>query len=275
MQNDSSLRLTRLLCLVVVCGSYAACNREGGERTTPSTTTAHALYDCGSAEGSRLRAPSDTLVTRFIHAINDRDPLTVAQLAAFPDEVPDTASARTGIEGFRHHLQGDVVACEFVPDADSLDGHLEYRLISAQGSSKSVVVYHDDVRSHTRLYDEFLSYYSRAQRYAPAVVEALKARDAQRLATLLSIDDLNYPAAYAEQGIEKYAARFDLVTLQVRYEGLEQERRTDYGPDVNRWFRYRILGTKNGTPAHHEVVISHGDGLLGWRDSLIPDYSGE
>jgi hypothetical protein len=265
----------RCFALAAVCCVAVACTRVADDHARAGSGAAEPSLLCDSGAASPLRARADSLVSRLVIAINDPDPATVASLASFADQEPDTAAAAVAIEGFRHHLRGEIETCEFVGGEEGGDSHLEYRLVSGAGISKPVVVYHDAIRNHTHLYDEFLSYFARAQSYSRAMVDALSRRDAQRLARLLSVDDIDYPVELAEQAIGNYASRFDLPTLQIHYQGLEQESRTEHGPDVNRAFRYVIRGTRDARTVEHEVRITHGDGLLGWRDPLIPEYRGE
>jgi hypothetical protein len=253
--------------VTIVCLAAACSDRVAEQAGVP-------VVQCGAPGDSGLKSEANGLVSRLVAGINARNPIAVASVSAFPGEDPDTSAARAAIEGFRHHLQDHVIECRFVGHPEGWDSHLEYMLIGASGASKAVVVYHDEFRNHSRVYDEFLAYFSRAQHYAPAVMDAVRRRDAQRLARLLSPDDLDYPVPLAEQAIAGYASRFDLPTLRIDYKGLDPSPAAGYGPDVRRWFGYTVHGMKDGQPVAHDILIIHGDGLIGWRDPMVPDYRG-
>jgi hypothetical protein len=235
------------------------------------------LSYCASSQGSPLLARADSLVSRLVQAINDSDTAAVAGLASAPGEQLDTLAAAGALAGYRHHFEEQHIAeCELVEEFPGPDTHFVYRLKSVAGSTKDVGVYHDQRHDHLRAYDEFLRYFGRAQRHSAAIVAAIRSKDPRELARLLSIDDLDYPVWLAEQAVENYRRQFDLPEIQLHYEGLERTPRMgDLNADLNRWFIYRITGTKGGRAVEHGVVISHGDGLLGWRDPLVPPYHGE
>jgi hypothetical protein len=269
----------RILTLLTTCaaalGYGTACGAPPPDRPDGAAASTRHVHDCGAPPASALHATADSLVSLLIHALNEGDAALVAALAASADRPPDPAAAAIALDGFRQHLAGDIVGCAFIGSADGGNNHLEYRLLSTSGAAKSVVVYHDATSDRTYLYDEFLSYFPRAQWYAGAMVAALRAEDADRLARLLSVDDIDYPTDLARLAIRNYAALFDLATLEVRYEGLAHDRRTAGGADVVRPFHYTVRGTKADAPVEHPIVMTHGDGLLGWWDPLIPHYYGE
>jgi hypothetical protein len=223
-----------------------------------------------------VRARADSAIVQLIHGINRRDAALVADLIPRHGEQLDTISAREAIEDFRHYFRGQRVTGYMLAGVHGrLPGamHLEYRLLSPTGSHKAVVAYYDEPLTRVRVYDEFLSYSVRTRALVRGVLQALRTRDAPRLARLFSPDDIDYPVPLAERAIVNYARRFDLGTLRYRFDGLTPERRVPGYPSVNRSFRYTILGTKNGTPVEHRVVLIHGDGLVGWRDPLVPARS--
>jgi hypothetical protein len=222
-----------------------------------------------------LRARADSLIADLVAGINRRDATLVGALTAYPDEQPDTAAAKEAIADFRHHFREQpVTGFAFIrqhgPDGSPRVIHFEYEFTSAS-ARKPVVAYYDERIDRFRLYDEFLGYSAYARSLTRGVVEALRTRDSTRLARLLSPDDIDYPVAQAGRVIASYARRFDLATLRFRFDGLAPERPGGYGPRVNRWFRYTIHGSKDGAPVEHRVELIHGDGLVGWRDPLVPD----
>jgi hypothetical protein len=220
-----------------------------------------------------LRARADSAIIQLIEGINRRDAALVATLTVHHGEQPDTVVAREAIDDFRHYFRGQrLTGYAFTGVHGRLPGamHFQYQLLSARGVRKTVVAYYDGSIDRLRLYDEFLSYSARARALVRAVIVALRTRDAPRLARLFTPDDIDYPVPLAERVIARYAGRLDLGTLRYRFDGLTPERPVRGYPSVNRWFRYTILGTKNGAPVEHRVVLIHGDGLVGWRDDLVP-----
>jgi len=224
-----------------------------------------------------LRAQADSAVAQLVAGINRRDAALVAAVAWPSGDQPDVAQrvAQEAIDDFRHHFRGEPVA-RYAFVRGSGEGsrpravHLQYELITESGIRKAVTAYYGERTDRFRVYDEFLSYSARARSLARGVVESLRARDAARLARLFSPDDIDYPVALAERVIANYARRFDLGTLRYRFDGLSPERRGDHRRRPPRWFRYTLYGSKGASPVEHRVEIIHGDGLVGWRDSLVP-----
>lgn len=253
-----------------------ACERRTDDSSIESRSNDATRY-CDSPGRSAVLERANALVSRLIQAINSRDAATVAGLASFPGEQADSLAAVDALEGYRHHFAGqEITECQLVEEFPGQNTHIVYRLGSVAGTSKTVGIYYDHRRDHLRVYDEFLRYFARAQRYSAAIVDAIRSQDARELARRLSVDDVEYPVGLAEQAIQNYGRRFGLPEIQLHYEGLERTPRMgDLNADLNRWFTYRITGAKDGRPVEHRVMLSHGDGLLGWRDTLVPPYHGE
>jgi hypothetical protein len=226
-----------------------------------------------------LRARADSVVAKLVTGINRRDAALVAALTSHPGEQPYVAAAGEAIDDFRHYFRGaPVTRYVFVREhggemQQPRAVHFEYELVTEGAVRKPVVVYYDRRTDRFRVYDEFLSYSARARSLVRGVVEALRARDAARLARLLSPDDIDYPVVLAERVVASYARRFDLGTLHFRFDGLGTERPADYGPRVHRSFQYTIHGSRGGSPVEHRVELIHGDGLVGWRDRWVPPPS--
>ena len=223
-----------------------------------------------------LRSRADSVVAQLVVGINRRDAGLVAALASHLGEQPNAAAARDAIDDFHHYFRGESVArYAFVREHGTQQRaiHFEYELVTEGDVRKPVVAYYDGRTDRLRVYDEFLSYSGVAHSLVRSVVEALRAHDAARLARLFSPDDIDYPVGLAEQVVANYARRFDLGTLRYEFDGLGPQRPGDYGPRVHRWFRYTIHGSKGASPFEHRVELIHGDGLVGWRDSLVPPPS--
>lgn len=228
--------------------------------------------------GAVLRSRADSVVAALVAGINRRDAELVAALASHPGDQPNAAAARDAIDDFRHYFRGESVArYAFVREhgagTQPRAVHFEYELVTEGGVRKPVVAYYDGRSDRLRVYDEFLSYSGFARSLVRGVVEALRAHDAVRLARLFSPDDIDYPVGLAERVVTNYARRFDLRTLRYEFDGLGPQRPGDYGPRVHRWFRYTIHGSKGASLVEHRVELIHGDGLVGWRDPLVPPPS--
>ena len=227
-------------------------------------------------EPSDVRARADLIAERLVAAINEKRPESIARLSAIPPEVPSASAGRAALDDYRRYFgENRVDRAERLAETGNepqlgRDGAWEYRLIGADGTTKHVRVYYDARLDTFRAVDEFLMYSGRVHRYADAVVTALRHEDALELASLLSVDDLNYPVELAEQAIRNYNARFDPGTLEANFIGLAPP-----GPTpAHRPFLYDISGTLDGAPASHTISVITGDGLVGWDDSLIPLYQG-
>src|SRR2546423_9182524 len=177
------------------------------EQPAPSTSSAELT----------LRERADSLMAQFVDALNSRDVATVAALTAHAGEDRNESAARDALADFRYHFAGrPIIRYRFVRqhgnDAPPRAIHFEYVLLTRGGIRKPVVAYYDDRTEAFRIYDEFLGYSARAHALVRGVVESIRARDAQRLARLLSPDDVDYPVPRAEKGIPEDAARFGLPT---------------------------------------------------------------
>ena len=289
--HDDEIAVTSIAMATTECDSGRAALLREGQFTTDLSESAYYRVRGDSLEiltspgrklvfaarrmAPSLRARADSSMAALVRGINGGDVTLVGTLAAHQGEQPDTARARAAIADFHHHFRNEPVkSFVFVRqhggEAEPRVIHFEYELVSNDGARKTVVAYYEARTDRFRLYDEFLGYSAYARSLTRGMVEALRARDATRLARLLSPDDIDYPVALAERVIASYARRFDLATLHFRFDGLAAERPGGYGPRVHRWFRYTILGTRNGARVEHPVELIHGDGLIGWRDKLVP-----
>jgi hypothetical protein len=281
--------LKRLAVAAVVwaCGTPEAGTLSRNSSSRPSAVTSrvqsppHAPADSIGGFADSFRTRADSVVARLARAINSGD---VALLDSFvrpadwpPDPARDTLAARYVIRDFRRHL-GDrpITRWEYVRGLaergmiEARASHIEYDLVAEGGARKRIVVYRDG--STLRPYEEFLSYSPRVHGLVEAMLAAIRARDSMRVARLLNPDDVDYPADLAARAIERYARRYDLTTLRARFDSLPSLRRSGYHPQVDRPFHYTITGTKGGRPVEHHIVLVVGDGLVGWRDPLVPAH---
>lgn len=216
---------------------------------------------------------AERLAGRLMDAINDGDAAVLAELSAIPPEIPDPAQGAAALEDYRAYFGGSAVqGVEQVnreTSGGAWEGHdlrLVYELVAANGIRKPVLVYYEARFDTLRAYDEFLRYSNRAHAYASAVVEAIRESDPEELAMLLTIDDVTYPLSLARDAIADYEERFDLETLTVTFTGLEPRDRFSF----DRAFLFSVRGSKDGRTQSNSVRLTPGDGLLSWKDPLIP-----
>ncbi len=216
---------------------------------------------------------ASALAERLMRAINARDAATLSELSAIPPEIPDPDYGQAAIRDYDRYFGGSAVdRVERVSsDAENAtsggDARLVFELIARNGTRKPVLIYYEARFDSMRVYDEFLRYSGRVHAYAGAIVEAIQASDAEDLAHLLSVDDLDFPVPLARKAISNYAERFDLETVELAFVGLEPSDRFRY----DRPFLFSIRGTKDGRPQTNAVRVVIGDGLLSWQDPLIPN----
>jgi hypothetical protein len=218
-------------------------------------------------------------VAQLVNAINARDAGVAAVLSQQMSLPPDTAAAALALADYAQLFGGSqVTGFRFLRqhggEGQPVHAHFEYRLTAANGREKTVAVYYDGSANRFRVYDELLGYSGRAHAFVDAVVAALREQDAARLARLLNPDDIDYPEPLARQAIANYVRTFDLPTLAARFDGLTGERDNPYAPAVDRFFRFTLTGSRAGVPVEHRITVSHGDGLVSWRDDLVPANPG-
>ncbi len=216
---------------------------------------------------------AERLAGRLMDAINDGDAAVLAELSAIPPEIPDPAQGAAALEDYRAYFGGSAVqGVEQVhreASGDTWEGEdlrLIFELVATNGTRKPVLVYYEARFDTLRAFDEFLRYSNRAHAYASAVVEAIRVSDPEELALLLTIDDVTYPVSLAREAISHYAERFDLGTLTVTFTGLEPRDRFSF----DRAFLFSIRGSRDGRTQSNSVRLVPGDGLLSWKDPLIP-----
>ena len=86
----------------------------------------------------------------------------------------------------------------------------------------------------------------------------IAANEAEKLARLLTPDDIDYPVDKAKRVIQRYAALRDLASAQGVFAGIDERTST---------LRYRIEGRRrDGTAASVPLELGYGDGLLWLRE---------
>ena len=216
---------------------------------------------------------ADQLVERLRVALNQEDAETIAALSASPPEIPDVRAAEAALRDYRRYF-GDAEVVDAVRTGsakvephEGADARLIYDLSARNGTKKAVLVYYESRFDTMRVFDEIVRYSGRVREHAAAVVEAIRSGDADELASLLSVDTRPFPVSLARRGIEHYAERFDLETLDAVFVGLGTEGRMRY----HRPFLFSLRGSKNGSVLSHQVRVEARDDLLFWVDPLIPE----
>jgi hypothetical protein len=193
------------------------------------------------------RAPALTeqraqeLVDTLVRAIGGDDQAT----AALETYTPHHADAlRVALENFRIAV-GDAPTLRRVPD--SLIEGFEYELLGPRGSTR-VYVTDDDLH---RVVGPVLYYSWFGAQYATALARFIAANDAERLARLLSPDDIDYPVEDARKLIARFQPRLDWARSRARFVGVDDHT-----------MRYELSDGTRTVP----VTLVYGDGLLSLRE---------
>jgi hypothetical protein len=99
----------------------------------------------------------------------------------------------------------------------------------------------------------------RALNYVHQYIKLLKQADAEALAEFFSTEG-RYPGELAQETIDNYASEADISTLEVEYIRFDDE-----------GMLFRIVG-ENSTFVH-EIYAVQGDGLVGVKDELRPEFN--
>ena len=257
------MKASKLAAIVLFCLLQAAC-------VTPSSKTPQSLASSTSPQITTLPfanqrepltpAQADEMMASVVAAINqNRSEVLVPYMLPRDQEIENV---RAAIEDFQTYFQSEPIQrFERQPSAEVY--RFNYRVFNPSGISKLISITQDaNFEPAIRLIDEFFLYSRWAKSLAERYHTALKTKDVNQLARVLSSDDFPYPIAGATQVIDTYTARFDLATLEVKFVRLEAEQSQ---------FIYRITGTKNGKPVAHWIGVVYGDGLVSLVDKFLPD----
>jgi hypothetical protein len=196
------------------------------------------------------RADADALVASLKAAINDNDEAAINAIAPH-FLVHDDEAIRVGIEHLRVAL-GKVATARLVEERP---GDYVYEIAGTNGATTrfGVQQYGRRIASNPMLY-----YGSRAQRFVSMFARLVAANDAEKLARLLTADDIDYPVDKARSVIARYAVLGDVESARSVFTGIDEQKST---------LRYRIEGRRrDGSTASIPIELGYGDGLLWLRE---------
>ncbi|HEY9647121.1 MAG TPA: hypothetical protein V6C88_12160 [Chroococcidiopsis sp.] len=236
------------------------------EATAPVTAPVTApIRPTVPPETRQALTPDDAaaLISQVVEAINRDD--TAFLLTYLKDTRPDLISYEAAIAHYKTIFHNQpITQVELIDHQDQglwlgqPAQTFTYEIRNDRGDRKTIRI--NQERGLVRVLDECLLYSHYAEAQIQRLLASIAANDAPQLAALLSVDDVDYAMEPATQAIATYRAQFDPGTLRYRFEGL----------DNDTFFRYTLYGTKAGQPVEHSVTVVHGDGLVGLRDSNIP-----
>jgi hypothetical protein len=208
-----------------------------GGATGRANTTSLQLSRAPALTEQRAQQLVDTLV----RAIGGDD----QAMAALETYTPHHADAfRVALENFRIAV-GDAPTVRRVPD--SLIQGFEYELLGPRGSTR-VYVTEDDLH---RVVGPVLYYSWYGAQYATALARFMTANDAERLARLLSPDDIDYPVEDARKLLARFQPRLDWARSRARFVGIDDHT-----------IRYELSDGTRTVP----IALVYGDGLLSLRE---------
>ncbi|HYK04834.1 MAG TPA: carboxypeptidase-like regulatory domain-containing protein [Thermoanaerobaculia bacterium] len=208
-----------------------------GGTTGRSTTTSLRLPQAPALTEQRAQELIDTLV----RAIGGDGQAT----AALETYTPHHADAlRVALENFR-------IAVGEAPNVrrvhDSLIQGFEYELLGPRGNTR-IYVTQDDLH---RLVGPVLYYSFSGAQYVTALARFIAGNDAERLARLLSPDDIDYPVEDARKLLARFQPRLDWARSQAKFVAIDDHT-----------IRYELSDGTRTVP----ITLVYGDGLLSLRE---------
>lgn len=205
-----------------------------------------------------IEKQADAIIENIIDAINNKDADSLAPYLIRQDYALDFAKA--AINDYKTFFKAQNIAgFQRLGKSPTRPNTFLYKIFNQNGLSKTISVSFQ--QKQPRVDDEFFTYSAQAKGMLTRFINSIKNKDAQKLARVLTPDDVDYPVSAARQIIANYESRFDPETLKFKFKGLRGK---------GNYFVYTLYGFKNGKPVQHEVSIIHGDGLVGLQDYLLP-----
>jgi hypothetical protein len=263
-QSDASGRFSVLVpgdpgpvsdgCVEVVASSGGA----SGRATSPARFTSAEPRTPLDVRVRLERAPrvdrqfAEKIMEALQRAINDNDQDAIAFLLPYANGGAEAFHA--GLEDMRVVL-GRATRFELGDEAPAQQQpRYSARLFGTTSQSLTFSI-NDDER--IRFHNPVIWYSRDARNWAREFMARIAAGDAERLARLLSPDDLEYPVDRARALMERYRSRIDFSRGRFEFAGIDERRNS---------FRYRLIGEYDGKPAEEIVELGYGDGLLGLRE---------
>ncbi|HEX2123046.1 MAG TPA: hypothetical protein VHL59_15545, partial [Thermoanaerobaculia bacterium] len=244
-------------------GRYELPLEEAGHCIVAEATAAGASGRATAPAGARVtldirldppapltRTDAFALAALLERAVNENDQTAIDALAPH-FLVHDDEAIRVGIEHLRVAL-GKIANARLVEERPS-DYVFEIAGTNGATTRFGVQQYGRRIASNPMLY-----YGSRATHFLSAFARLVAANDAERLARLLTADEIDYPVDKARSVIARYAALSDLESARSVFTGIDERTST---------LRYRIEGRRrDGSTVSVPIELGYGDGLLWLRE---------
>ena len=216
-------------------------------------------------EGIFNRAETEEAVKAYAEAVNTGN---IRDFSRFVDSyITDTfgdKALETAINAYQAYFrQRAIVRVEFAGIYPFSDQTAVYWLFNGDGRVKEVYFKWDREKGYLT-WDNFVTYSHPAKLFMDAFTQALIEKDAQKLVSILTPDDILFPVEKVPDIFKAYGEVFDLKKLSWEFTG------NTVGEAGTGALIYRVLGEKDGNSVEHEVKILYGDGLLGIMDEFVP-----
>lgn len=201
------------------------------------------------------RAIGDRLVAQLVRAIGNPDE---PGLAAVGRHVwGGEPAVRAAADAYRRTLGTDVRWSVVTEDSTSRG---EFRRIDYRLSGNGVIgILGIEGGAVIRVHSPPLFYAARADAFVRRFFELVVRNDSEAMARLLTADDIDFPVSDARRIVESWRAEFDEIrAVTPSLLAFDEAHST---------IRYRVTGTRNGSPRTRDMLLGYGDGLLWLRPS--------
>ena len=201
------------------------------------------------------RVEAETLIGRFADAINGRDDVVLGTL------LPDGPEAlRVALEDYRALLGERVNGVLTDWESSSMHQRAVATLRGSNGNALSVSLYQDQRRSR-EFHGALADFGLRSRHFIASFSRLVSAGDAERLARLLTADDIDYPVERARRVIAKYRPPFDAGGGRFEIVSVDEQRSR---------MTYKLTWQGEGAREHSTTVtLGYGDGLLWLADEAV------
>ena len=174
--------------------------------------------------------------------------------------IPDGPEAlRAALEDYRSLLGENVQAVITGSNITATNQRVEGRLTGSKGRTLSLAVEQDRARVR-RLHSSLIHYSMRSRLFVASFSRLVAAGEAERLARLLTADDVDYPVERARRVIARYRPPFDSPGGSYQLMDLDER--------LNR-LTYRLVWHNGPQSSETTVVLGYGDGLLWLADEDV------
>jgi hypothetical protein len=203
---------------------------------------------------SMTRSAGEALIQSFVRLVNG-DPKEQQELATYVWGGLD--ALQSAVEDYRAMLGPNVTATITNAELSARDQRVDALLRGARGKELSLGIYQDRVG---RFVSPLVHYSHRSRMFLAWFSRFVSSGDAEKLARLLTADDIDYPVDRAKRVIEKYRPRFQPAGGRHELVSVDEKRSR---------LTYRLTWHRDGETATTTVVLGYGDGLLWLADDDV------